>query len=187
MTIGTGAPFDKIPLYVKANQIAMGTWVAVAAFSGLLTLLNGGRVWWISREARRLMGMPTHAKYKAIVAAILESGMLYTTTLIASTLIPLIMDQQSHGDIPVDLTVVSTLMSGLAPTLIIVRVAYGKSVDSVHQMVSINFAERETQQGPQLSAPRATVDISSRPQIMAPDVSIGPVKLENRIGEEEMV
>ncbi|KAJ8077807.1 hypothetical protein PM082_002241 [Marasmius tenuissimus] len=187
MTVGIGAPFDKIPLYVDANQIAMGTWVAVGIFSGLLTLLTGGRVWWISREARRQMGMPTHAKYKAIVAAILESGMLYTTTLMAATLIPLIIDRQAHGIIPVDLTVVSTLMSGLAPTLIIVRVAYGKSVDSVHQMVSIHFAERESQQGPQLSVLRATMDISSRPPVRASGVHIGSVKPEDKIGEDKMV
>ncbi|KAL0056947.1 hypothetical protein AAF712_016436, partial [Marasmius tenuissimus] len=34
---------------------------------------------------------------------------------------------------------------GIAPTLIIVRVAYQKSVDSVQQMVSIHFAEHESQ------------------------------------------
>ncbi|KAK1223921.1 hypothetical protein PQX77_013200 [Marasmius sp. AFHP31] len=50
-------------------------------------------------------------------------------------------------------------MSGLAPTLIIVRVAYGKSVDSVQQVISIHFAEQASQ------IPRTmTVDIRSRPQ-----------------------
>ncbi|KAL0058039.1 hypothetical protein AAF712_015298 [Marasmius tenuissimus] len=53
-------------------------------------------------------------------------------------------------------------MSGLAPTLIIVRVAYGKSVESVQQMVSIHFAERETQQEAGANALRATVNIRSR-------------------------
>ncbi|KAK1229642.1 hypothetical protein PQX77_007277 [Marasmius sp. AFHP31] len=33
-------------------------------------------------------------------------------------------------------------MAGLAPTLIIVRVAYGKSVDNVDQVMSIHFADR---------------------------------------------
>ncbi|KAK1224582.1 hypothetical protein PQX77_012511 [Marasmius sp. AFHP31] len=53
-------------------------------------------------------------------------------------------------------------MSGLAPTLIIVRVAHGKSVDSVPQMASIHFAERETQPWPITSAVQATVDILPR-------------------------
>ncbi|KAL0061706.1 hypothetical protein AAF712_011459 [Marasmius tenuissimus] len=37
-------------------------------------------------------------------------------------------------------------MSGLAPTLIIVRVAHGKPVESVEQVMSIRFAARGTQQ-----------------------------------------
>ncbi|KAL0057588.1 hypothetical protein AAF712_015766 [Marasmius tenuissimus] len=69
-------------------------------------------------------------------------------------------------------------MSGLAPTLIIVRVAYGKSVETVTQMVSIQFAERETQQGPRLSALRATVDISSSPHIGASHAQIEAAKSE---------
>ncbi|KAL0061699.1 hypothetical protein AAF712_011451 [Marasmius tenuissimus] len=69
-------------------------------------------------------------------------------------------------------------MSGLAPTLIIVRVAYGKSVETVTQMVSIQFAERDTQQGPRLSALRATVDISSRPHIGASHSQLEAAKSE---------
>ncbi|KAK1229649.1 hypothetical protein PQX77_007287 [Marasmius sp. AFHP31] len=48
-------------------------------------------------------------------------------------------------------------MSGLAPTLMVVRVAYGKSVDSVQQMVSIHVVERETQPGPSISRGGASV------------------------------
>ncbi|KAL0069187.1 hypothetical protein AAF712_003875 [Marasmius tenuissimus] len=56
-------------------------------------------------------------------------------------------------------------MSGLAPTLIIVRIAYGKSVDSVQQqMLSIHFAEPGSNQGANPSALRATVDIRSHRQ-----------------------
>ncbi|KAL0060532.1 hypothetical protein AAF712_012690 [Marasmius tenuissimus] len=35
-------------------------------------------------------------------------------------------------------------MSGLAPTLIIVRVAYGKSANSVQQMMPISFASNQS-------------------------------------------
>ncbi|KAK1221600.1 hypothetical protein PQX77_015613 [Marasmius sp. AFHP31] len=58
-------------------------------------------------------------------------------------------------------------MSGLAPTLIFVRVAYGKSVDSVQQqMMSIHLSEEASQQrtGPGTSAPQAAMDIQSNPQ-----------------------
>ncbi|KAK1215361.1 hypothetical protein PQX77_022031 [Marasmius sp. AFHP31] len=53
-------------------------------------------------------------------------------------------------------------MSGLAPTLIIVRVAYGQSVESVQQVVSIQFAERETQRHSTVNGLQTTVDIQSR-------------------------
>ncbi|KAF9257559.1 hypothetical protein L218DRAFT_1016407, partial [Marasmius fiardii PR-910] len=33
-------------------------------------LTEGGRIWWISREARRLMGQLTNARYNSIVAII---------------------------------------------------------------------------------------------------------------------
>ncbi|KAK1222181.1 hypothetical protein PQX77_014979 [Marasmius sp. AFHP31] len=45
-------------------------------------------------------------------------------------------------------------MSGLAPTLIIVRIAYGKSVDSVDQL-SIRLAETCPQQDPGMNEQRA--------------------------------
>ncbi|KAJ8077845.1 hypothetical protein PM082_002285 [Marasmius tenuissimus] len=174
-------------LFVTANNIGVGWAIANAVFNSVLSALTGqsvstlqhlrptssegstpftvgGRIWWISREARRHMGATTHSRYKAIVAAIIESGLLYPTTLIASMLITSILDPESRGTIPVDLGKVANMMSvgdsyhclepvqnilsmtsqGLAPTLIIVRVAYGKSVDSVQQMISdtsIQFAE----------------------------------------------
>ncbi|KAK1223126.1 hypothetical protein PQX77_014000 [Marasmius sp. AFHP31] len=58
-------------------------------------------------------------------------------------------------------------MSGLAPTLIIVRVAYSKSVDSIQQqMVSIHLSKEASQQrtGLGTSMPQAAVDIQSNPQ-----------------------
>ncbi|KAK1234697.1 hypothetical protein PQX77_002094 [Marasmius sp. AFHP31] len=52
-------------------------------------------------------------------------------------------------------------MAGLAPTLMIVRIAYGKQVDSVQQTMSIHFAERETRAS-RRSGTRGTMDICPR-------------------------
>ncbi|KAK1218763.1 hypothetical protein PQX77_018530 [Marasmius sp. AFHP31] len=63
-------------------------------------------------------------------------------------------------------------MAGLAPTLIFVRVAYGKSVDSVQQqMMSIHLSEGASQQRTELdtNAPQAAVDIQSNPQTSNPE------------------
>ncbi|KAK1218910.1 hypothetical protein PQX77_018378 [Marasmius sp. AFHP31] len=58
-------------------------------------------------------------------------------------------------------------MSGLAPTLIFVRVTYGKSVDSVQQqMMSIHLSEEASRQrtGLGMSIPQAAIDIQSNAQ-----------------------
>jgi len=58
------------------------------------------------------------------------------------------------------------ILQGLAPTLIIVRVAYGKSIDSVEQITQIHFAEKESQSGSGYGTSaqlQATVDIRHHP------------------------
>ncbi|KAF9254074.1 hypothetical protein L218DRAFT_833520, partial [Marasmius fiardii PR-910] len=87
------------------------------------------RIWWISRQARSLMGQATDAKYKSIVAIIIESGVLYAACLVSDVALEFALDPGSNGMVPFDFGPVVTLMSGLAPTLIIVRVTHGKSVD----------------------------------------------------------
>ena len=52
-------------------------------------------------------------------------------------------------------------LQGLAPTLIIVRVADGKSVDSVGQMMSIHFAEQASEHAGATIELRATVNAPS--------------------------
>ncbi|KAJ8077834.1 hypothetical protein PM082_002274 [Marasmius tenuissimus] len=143
--VGLGVP-SKRDIFLVANTIGGGWSIASAVFNGLLSLLTAGRIWWVSREARQQMGAQVNARYKAIVAAILESGILYPTTVIAAMIIVTVLDPNNYGTMPIDLAVVSTMMSGLAPTLIIVRVAHGKPVESVEQVMSIRFAARGTQQ-----------------------------------------
>ncbi|KAK1221019.1 hypothetical protein PQX77_016182 [Marasmius sp. AFHP31] len=161
------ANYDKFrKMYLVEVKIDQANNIALAVFNGLLSLLAAGRIWWISRDARHHMGVPVQARYQTVSTVILESGILYPTTLIASIVVPIIYDKHSHGTLPVDLTAVAYLIAGLAPTLIIVRVAYGTSVDSVQQMVSnsIHFAERESQQGVGISALQANVNIHSQTQ-----------------------
>ncbi|KAJ8077912.1 hypothetical protein PM082_002353 [Marasmius tenuissimus] len=156
-----------VQVYVTAKRIDNGNTTAIAVFNALLTLLTAGKIWWITREARRNMGMSIHSvQYKAIVAAIIESGVLYPTSLITSIMVRLIIDPDAHGTLPVDLAAVSTMMAGFAPTLVIVRVAYGKSVDSVQQMMSIHFAEQTSRpgHGHGVSTLRTTVNLPSRSQ-----------------------
>ncbi|KAF9255811.1 hypothetical protein L218DRAFT_950490 [Marasmius fiardii PR-910] len=143
-TVGycTGKDYNEI--YSKTSMIINITAIAAAVFQALLALLTGkrGRVWWISRKARRLMGQSIDTRYNTITAIIIESGLLYAICLIGPFIMRCAVDPGYNGLVPFDFSVVPTLMSGLAPTLIIVRVAYGKSVDSAQQMVStLQFAD----------------------------------------------
>ena len=74
-------------LQIEASTIDNGVGIGIVTFQVLLAfmtgkfknisynyltniffLFEGGRIWWISHEARKLMGKATHRKYKAIVA-----------------------------------------------------------------------------------------------------------------------
>ncbi|KAF9256572.1 hypothetical protein L218DRAFT_191657 [Marasmius fiardii PR-910] len=140
-TMGMSIPNDR--LYSTASTIDKGGSIAIAVFQVLLALLTGGRIWWISREVRRLMGRSANARYNSIVAIIIESGLLYAAFLVLNVVLGLAVDPDDYGLIPFDVVPVVTLMSGLAPTLIIVRVAYGKSVNSVQQTVSLQLTNAQ--------------------------------------------
>ncbi|KAK1224367.1 hypothetical protein PQX77_012728 [Marasmius sp. AFHP31] len=151
---------DVLHIGVKIDH---GNQIAVAVFNMILSLLAAGRIWWISHEARQHMGMSTHARYHEIVTIILESGLLFPTATIAAVMVPMILDPGSQGIIPIDLGSIALLMAGLAPTLIIVRVAYRKSVDSVQQVVSIHLAGCESQQEAGNRALQTALNIHSSP------------------------
>ncbi|KAF9258914.1 hypothetical protein L218DRAFT_705626 [Marasmius fiardii PR-910] len=149
-------------LFQKANQVNNGTLIAAAAFNFLLTLLTAGRISWISREVRKVMGRSTNSRYNTIVAIIIESGLLYSISLLAAIIFQLTFDPDSSAKLPIDLSVLSTQLSGLAPTMIIVRVAYNKSIQTVQPMVStLNFVDTGQQVG-------ATLDF--RAQTTHPDI-----------------
>ncbi|KAK1217558.1 hypothetical protein PQX77_019787 [Marasmius sp. AFHP31] len=155
-------------IHNQGRQIDDGNSIALSVFNGFLTLLTAGRIWWISREVGRHSGvLQLWPRHKAIVAAILESGLLYPATLITTVAVNRVLDPNQTGTVPIDFGSAAILMSGLAPTLIFVRVAYGNSVDSVQQqMMSIHLSEEASWQrtGLGTSMPQAAMDIQSNPQ-----------------------
>ncbi|KAL0575087.1 hypothetical protein V5O48_006878, partial [Marasmius crinis-equi] len=52
----------------QANDINNGAWVAAAVFNFTLTLTAAGRIWWVSRNARKDMGKQIRSRYTTIVA-----------------------------------------------------------------------------------------------------------------------
>ncbi|KAJ8073048.1 hypothetical protein PM082_019916 [Marasmius tenuissimus] len=89
------------------------------------------------------MGSQINAKYWSIVSIIIESGLLYASTLTIWTI--LVYADPFKFQASVDFSIISTLMSALAPTLIIARVAQSKSVDNVEQVMStLHFSGRQS-------------------------------------------
>jgi len=95
----------------------------------LMTLMIAGRVWWLSRSLQK--GLPSgvhlsHDWYHRTLAVVTESGMIYPVYLTLQTI--LLSD-------PVDINIpnyvcIGTIIVGLAPTLIAVRVGLGSTVDN---------------------------------------------------------
>ncbi|KAL0575089.1 hypothetical protein V5O48_006880 [Marasmius crinis-equi] len=133
----------------EANNINNGAYVAAAAFNFTLTLMTAGRIWWVSYNARKEMGKQVNSKYTTIVAIIIESGFLYSASLLGLYITMLI---KGTLPAPFDPDVIMAQLAGLAPTLLIVRATSNKSADSVyqsHKVFTITFASVPEMQGSQ--------------------------------------
>jgi len=92
----------------------------------LLMALTAGRIWWIARGARAIMGPAVVKQYRTVIAMILESGALYVTP----GLLYLIFVGIRPSSTQVIFAALAQIV-GIAPTIIVVRVGLGSSVDSV--------------------------------------------------------
>ncbi|KAJ7265187.1 hypothetical protein C8J57DRAFT_1718436 [Mycena rebaudengoi] len=89
----------------------------------ILMFLTAGRILWIGRTARTLLGPTVISKYHTASAMILESGAIYFASAIAFATIGFTLD-------PIYATTGAGLgqLVGIAPTIIAVRVGLGCSV-----------------------------------------------------------
>ncbi|KAK6991772.1 hypothetical protein R3P38DRAFT_3090856, partial [Favolaschia claudopus] len=94
----------------------------------LISLAIAGRIWWISRAQRALLGPHSSLQHSAIIAIILESGSIYCLALILS-MVSLSIEIQ-HPTI--SLTIYGSVgqLINIAPMLILVRVGMGYSSPS---------------------------------------------------------
>uniref|UniRef100_A0A0W0G2V6 Uncharacterized protein n=1 Tax=Moniliophthora roreri TaxID=221103 RepID=A0A0W0G2V6_MONRR len=154
----------KVQLFLLGNTIDTAFWLADMGVNVILTLLTAGRIWWISREARKHMGPAIKTKYNTIVAIILESGILYPIFLTTGIIYIILIDPGSSGSIPFQLAFVTYQVAGIAPTLIIIRAASGKAVEhtSMNQVVSsLHFAD---------CAVPGSGSLETRPQVQTVDI-----------------
>ncbi|KAE9390495.1 hypothetical protein BT96DRAFT_1002243 [Gymnopus androsaceus JB14] len=89
----------------------------------ILTGLIAGRIWWISHTMNRLLNSGSNDKrINGISAIVLESGLLYPVTLIICIILAHVDSVQSQP--------LLTMVVGIAPTLIMVRVDLGISIEN---------------------------------------------------------
>ncbi|KAI3608908.1 hypothetical protein WG66_011030 [Moniliophthora roreri] len=110
------------------SMIHLAYFIANAINTTLLTLATAGQIWWSSREARRLLGHEVDRRYKRVVAMVIESGFLYTASLVAEVSVS---QSASSLGFELELFPLVALMAGIAPTLIILRSSLGSSESAV--------------------------------------------------------
>ncbi|KAG7094136.1 hypothetical protein E1B28_007748 [Marasmius oreades] len=130
--LGTSSKPLKLPIVLKAYSIDHDALIGIVVFQIVLALITGGRIWWITRQTRQMMVGSIHSRYNDIVAIIIESALLYAGILLAAVVLEDVLDPFMTGVFPFDIPVVPSLMSGLAPTMVIARIAYGKAVDNLN-------------------------------------------------------
>ncbi|KAJ7732924.1 hypothetical protein DFH07DRAFT_968198 [Mycena maculata] len=124
--------------------------IATSVFTTFVLMgLSAGRIWWLARSARQVMGRKITGKYYTICAMILESGALYCVGGIAYVIVAEIYPATTSG------AVLGQLV-GIAPTIIAVRVGLGQSVESVNSFVAT-------------ARPRACSPLEFRPAVASAD------------------
>jgi len=99
----------------------------ILATNFLATGLTAGRIWWISHHSRAYLEAAAQRRYTYAIALIVESGMLYSATILAFLIVISFPSLSSTLEEPL-LQIVTQVM-GIAPTLIIVRVGLGVAVE----------------------------------------------------------
>ncbi|KAJ7494100.1 hypothetical protein FB451DRAFT_1215998 [Mycena latifolia] len=93
--------------------------------------LTVGRIWWLARAARQVLGQKVVKKYYTVCAMILESGSLYGVGGIAYIIMLMVLP----WEITMNGAVIGQLV-GIAPTIIALRVGLRCSVEDVDSFIA---------------------------------------------------
>ncbi|KAF8960650.1 hypothetical protein BDZ97DRAFT_1296114 [Flammula alnicola] len=92
----------------------------------LVTVLMAGRIWWIARKARAILGPGLSSKYNTMIAIIVESGVIYSMYVVLDVVYP---------DLILDAGLAQIV--GIVPTLIIVQIGLGRDAHDVDTTTSM--------------------------------------------------
>ncbi|KAJ7104976.1 hypothetical protein C8R44DRAFT_807365 [Mycena epipterygia] len=101
-----------------------------------LVCLTAGRIWWVRRESRLLRGTVSREPYHTVIAMILESGSIYCLCMILQVIAQSLAPSNASNIFLGISTGFGQQVVNIAPTLIVVRVGLGDSVENTRAVVS---------------------------------------------------
>ncbi|ESK88077.1 hypothetical protein Moror_10751 [Moniliophthora roreri MCA 2997] len=112
---------DNVEFMASVADCRLGYYIANAVTNSMVTLMLAGRIWWAAQDTHVtgsgcLQRNNIHPEFRAIIAMILESGVMYPTVLVVH--VALVYNASAIG-VPVNFTPVIILFAGIAPTSII--------------------------------------------------------------------
>ncbi|KDR79167.1 hypothetical protein GALMADRAFT_243060 [Galerina marginata CBS 339.88] len=104
--------------------------VSVLALNIVVTLLTAGRILWIAREVKRVMGRGMVSHYHFAVGILVESGLIYTMSAVLVFIL-------STTNFIIMAAAISIRVVCIMPILLIVQIALGHNTKDVHTTVSM--------------------------------------------------
>jgi len=92
----------------------------------LVTILMAGRIWWIARKARSILGPRLSSKYNTMIAIIVESGVIYSIYVVLDVVFTNLILQAGLAQVV-----------GIVPTLIIVQIGLGRDAHDIDTTASV--------------------------------------------------
>ncbi|KAF9070141.1 hypothetical protein BDP27DRAFT_1324367 [Rhodocollybia butyracea] len=110
-------------------------WILTFVENIALSSLTAGKIWYINNEAGEVLGSSVKTRYNMIAAIILESGIVYSAMVLATSITSM---APVHNLIYASCLLASlTQIVGIAPSLIVIRVALGVDTHDVVSSIAI--------------------------------------------------
>ncbi|KAJ3735606.1 hypothetical protein DFJ43DRAFT_817155 [Lentinula guzmanii] len=141
-----------------------------------LTTVTAGRIWYISRESKIMLGSKVHSRYQVIMASILESGLLYPLVLIV-TASTLALPSHAFSQVLMFNVMLNIQIQivGIAQSLLIVRVGLGVDICSMVEGSIAELSNLEAAPVLDLQDEQVVTQPSERVSVSNPDSSSLPV------------
>ncbi|KAJ6560226.1 hypothetical protein B0H19DRAFT_1146849, partial [Mycena capillaripes] len=124
-----------LPLLGPSQRAAVSVCIGTTFFTNVVaSSLAASRIWWISRRGSYILSRNSRRTYANLTAILVESGCIYPISIIV-VLILFLLPGTSTQSVLISIAPVYHIV-GISPTLIIVRVGLGVSMDDVDKTIT---------------------------------------------------